>query len=460
MWNKIVAIGLLMICGVSLSAQRLKPKGHLGIGYTEASDSLMRSLRGLETRGIVVKSISPNSTAEQLGILPNDVIVAINNIDSLYVYDFVALTNQLRENDPISVTYIRDRRKARAVGKVTAYPKEIAKIGEIVYDEVQYGRGYLRSIIQKPRGEGKFPAVFYMQGYDCKSIDFATDTSNNVKKLIEGWVKAGYAVFRIEKPGVGESEGTRGCNTLSYSEELKVYENGFRNLKKLRYIDSTKVFLFGHGLGGVAAPLVAAQAAYKPRGIITYGTVVKPWFEYMIDVFREQPTFFKESQQSIDVNTRMMTPLLFDWLINGKSVNELLQNPDFEAILTSKENPLNYQRGTFLGKSAKFFSELNDQSVASAWAKAGVQVLAIHGEMDLQAINSNAAQNIAAIVNEVKPNKGIFKILKATDQYFVKIPSMNEYQKLLKSGKFLSNYAPQHFNPEIVEMTVNWMKFN
>jgi hypothetical protein len=89
-----------------------------------------------------------------------------------------------------------------------------------------------------------------------------------------------------------------------------------------------------------------------------------------------------------------------------------------------------------------------------------VQVLAIHGEMDLQAINSNAAQNIAAIVNEVKPNKGIFKTLKATDQYFVKIPAATDYQKLLKSGKFLSNYAPQHFNPEIIEMTVGWMKFN
>ncbi len=460
MWNKIIVVGLLVTCTLNLSAQRLKPKGYFGIQYTEASDTLMRSLRGLEARGIVVKSVSPNSTAEQLGLLPNDVLVAINNIDSLYVYDFVTLTNQLRENEPISVTYIRDRRKARAVGKVTARPRETASVGEMVYDEVPYGRGYLRSIVQKPRGEGKFPSVFYMQDYDCNSIDFATDSSNNVKKLIEGWVRAGYAVFRIEKPGVGESEGTRGCGAVSYLEELKAFENGFRTLKKLRYIDSTKVFFFGHGLGGVAAPLVAAQATYKPRGIITYGTIVKPWFEYMIDVFRVQPAMLKESPQSIDVNTRMMTPLLFDWLVNGKSGNELLQSPDFEAIMTSKENPLQYQRGTFFGKSAKFFSELNDQSIASAWAKAGVQVLAIHGEMDLQAIDPSAAQTIAAIVNEVKPNKGIFKPLKATDHFFVKIPATTDYPKLLKSTNFFSNYAPQHFNSEIIDMTVGWMKFN
>jgi uncharacterized protein len=460
MWKKIVVCSCLCLYSLHSSAQHLKPKGTLGIEYTEASDSLMRSLRGLETRGIVVKSIKPNSTAEQMGLLPNDVLVAINNVDSLYLYDFVTLSNQLQENEPISITYLRDRRKARVVGTVTAKPKEIATVGEILYDEVPFGRDYLRSIVQKPRGEGKFPAVFYMQDYDCNSIDFATDSSNTTKKLIEGWVKAGYAVFRIEKPGIGESAGIKNCNSLGYLEELNAFENGFRTLKKLRYIDSTKVFLFGHSLGGMAAPLVAAQATYKPRGIITYGTVVKPWFEYMIDVFREQPTLLKESQQSIDVNTRMMTPLLFDWLVNGNSTSGLLQNPDFEAIMTSKENPLQYQKGTFFGRSAKYFSELNSQTLASAWAKAGVPVLAIHGEMDIQAINAEAAQNIATIVNEVKPNKGVFKVLKGTDQHFVKIPSLAEGQKLSKSGNLLTRYTARNFNSEIIEMTVNWMKFN
>ena len=443
-----------------VSAQRLKPKGTLGITYEEASDSLMRSLRGLDTRGILVKSIKSGATASNMGIQSGDVIVSVNNIDSLYLYDFAELVKKLKENEPISITYVRNRRKARVVGNVTTRSREQSAYADVIYDEVAYGRGFLRSIMHKPTGSGRFPAVFYIQNYDCSSIDFSSDSASTTRQLIDGWVKAGFAVFRIEKPGVGDSEGTKGCASLSYLEELKAFENGFRTLKKNKFIDSTKVFLFGHSLGGITAPLLAAKANIKPRGIMTYGTVVKPWFEYMIDVFREQPLLFKESQQSVDANTRMMTPLLAEWLIAGKTGGELVQNPDFEAILTSNENPLQYQKGMFFGRTATFFYELNQQSIATAWAQAAVPTLAIHGEIDAVAISPRAAQTIAAIVNEVKPGKGTFKVLKGTDNYFTKVSSYQEQQKIMDSGKYFSQYSPTHFNPEIIEITTTWMRQN
>lgn len=459
---KIIAT-LILICFINsiyVSAQHLRQKGQLGIEYAEASDSLMKSLRGLETRGILVTAVKAGGTASVLGIEPNDVIVAINNVDSLYLYDFVELAKNLNEGEPISITYVRNRRKARVVGNVTARPREQSQFGMVIYDEVPYNRGYLRSIIHKPAGEGNFPAIFYMQGYDCGSIDFTADPNSNIRQLIDGWVKAGFVVFRIEKPGVGESEGTRSCASLSYTEELKAFENGFKTLKKNRYVDSTKVFLFGHSLGGIAAPLLASKAHIKPKGIITYGTVLKPWFEYMIDIFREQPLLFKESQQSVDANTRMLTPLLADWLLMGKSGGELLQNPDYEAILTSNENPLQYKKGTFFGRSSTFFSELNQQNLTMAWAQASVPTLALHGEMDVQAISPTAAQNIAAVVNEVKPGKGTFKVLKGTDHFFTKVASYEDYRKQMKTGKYFSEYSPANFNPEIIEITTAWIKQN
>ncbi len=440
--------------------QRLKPKGFLGVAYEEASDSLMRSLRGLETHGILVKNVNEGTTAQRLGIRPNDVIVAINNIDSLYLYDFVELTKKLREGEPISITFVRDRRKARVIGTVTAMPREKSTFGEIIYDEVAFGRGYLRSIIQKPIGQNKFPAIFYMQDYGCNSIDFAADSTSPTKKLIEGWVKAGFLVFRVEKPGVGESEGTKACGSLTFGEELKAFENGFRTLKKNRYVDSTKVFLFGYGLGASIAPLIASKSGSKPRGIITYSATIKPFFEYMIDIFRERPQLFNESYQSIEANTRMITPLLHDWLVVGKTANELMQVPDFEAIMTSNENPLQYHKGTFMGRSPSFFSQLNEQNLVSAWAQAAVPTLAIHGEMDAEDIDPKAAQSIANIVNEITPNKGTFKLLKGTDHFFSKVGSFIEYEKQMKSGRYFRDYAPSRFNPEIIEMTVTWLKQN
>jgi uncharacterized protein len=452
---------LLLLVGLCLSiaasAQRLHRKGTLGIDYEQASAELMTSLRVAETHGIVVKNVLPNSTAEKLGLQKNDVLIAINETDSLFLFDFLQAINRLYENDPISVTLVRNRYKSRVVGTVAPAAKESSPTGEVIYDEVAYQRGSLRAIIHKPLGAGRFPAVFYMQDYACNSIDFSTNPNNPVKQLVDGWVKAGFVVFRVEKPGVGESEGTRDCARLSYAEELRVFERGFASLKKQANVDSNRVFLFGYSTGGITAPLMAAKGP-KPKGIITYGTVIKPWFEYMIDVTRKQPMLFKESLQSIEVNARMLTPLLFDWLVMGKSANELLENPDYEAILTAKENPLNYNKGTLLGRSPLFFHELNQQNLFQAWAQAAVPTLAIHGEMDVQAIDAEAAQTIVKIVNEGRAGRGTFKTIKGTDHYFAKVPSFEEHKKLLDSRKYFGDYDNRNFNPEIVEMTVEWMK--
>ena len=382
--------------------------------------------------------------------------MGVNDTDSLYLFDFQTLEQGIYEQEPISITYIRNRKKNRAVGYVAAAPKESTQ-GEVIYGEVPYQRGYLRSILHKPTGEAKFPTVFYLQDRDCNSVNFANDSLSPIKKMVDGWVKAGYAVVRIEKPGVGESMGTKDCSRISFLEEVAAYQQALASFKKLPFVDSTQIFLFGHAMGGIIAPLIAAQSPAKPKGIMVYGTVVKPWFEHMLDVFRKRPLLYNESPQSIEANTRMTIPLLYEWLVQGKTATELLQEPDFEAILTSKENPLAFHRGTFFGRSSVYFSELHQQNITQAWAQAAAPVLAIYGEFDSQAIDAEFARNIVQIMNEVRPGLGTQKVLKETDRSFAKLSSFNEYMELSRSGKY-ADHVRQHFNPEIIEMTVQWMK--
>lgn len=452
------SLGLIFAFFVTFStfAQHLRHKGTLGIECIEASDSLLQTLKFPNTQGILVKNVVPNFTASVLGIQADDIIVAINNMDSLDLLDFQKLERELKEEEPISITFIRGRHKTRVVGQVLAGRRESSS-GEVVYGEVGYGQGFLRTIVHKPYGAARFPTVFYLQDYTCGSIDFSKDSLSPIKKMVDGWVKAGYAVVRVEKPGIGESEGTKDCSRLNYQEELTAFQNAFASLKKLPFIDSTKVFLFGHSLGGIAAPLLAAKAKFKPRGIIVYGTVVKPWFEYMLDVFRKRPVLYKEPLQSVEVTTRMVTPLLYEWLVQGRNASDLLTDPDFEAIMTSKENPLAYYKGTFFGRSSTFFSDINRLNLARIWAQAAVPTLAIYGEFDSKAISPESSQTIAQLVNEVRPGKGTYKLLKGTDESLVKIHSFEESQQLQRKGKY-REYAHQNFNPEIVEMTVNWMK--
>lgn len=451
-----LALFLLLFGSLAVIAQHLRHRGSLGIKYVEAADSLMLLQRLPDRHGILVNSVMPDFTAARLGIQAGDILVSVNDSDSLYLFDFRQLEQMLYDREPISITYIRNRKKSRVVGHVVAGPKEFTH-GEVVYGEVPYQRGYLRSIVHKPAGAGRFPAVFYIQGHECTSIDFAHDPLSPVKRLVDGWVRAGYAVFRVEKPGVGESAGTKECSRLGYGEELAAFQNAFFSFKKLPFVDSTRIYLFGHSIGGTLAPLLTAQSGSKPLGMMVYGTVVKPWFEHMLDVFRKQPTLNNESLLSIEANTRMVMPLLYDWLIQGKTATELLQEPDYEAILTSKENPLAFHRGTFFGRLPVYFSELQQHILPQAWAQTAVPTLAMYGEFDSRAISAEAAQNIAQIINEVRPKQGTFKLIKETDHNFSKVSSFGESVKWQKSGKY-TDYARSHFNPEIIDVTVQWMK--
>ncbi len=437
-------------------AQHLRRKGSLGIVYAEASDSLLNALKINESRGIWVKNVNPQSTAAQLGLRANDIIISLNETDSLYLFDFQAQEQQLKENDPISITYLRKNRKARAVGVVKPATRE-SSVGEVSYGEVPYQRGFLRTIVHRPANAKNVPAVFYIQDFNCSSIDFSQDSLSPIKQLVDGWVKAGYAVVRVEKPGIGESEGTKDCSRLDYQEELTAFQNAFRFTQKLSFVDSSKVFLFGHSVGGTVAPFIALKARLKPRGVMVYGTIIKPWFEYMLDVFRKQPLLFKESLLAADVNARMLTPLLYEWLVQGRSAADLFSVPDFEAILTSKENPLGYRRGTFWGRSANYFSELNRINLIQTWAQATIPTLAIHGEYDSQAISSEAAQQIAQTVNETLPTKATYKLLRNADHHMVRVNSFSEYKQLQQNGKY-KEFAQQNFNSAIVEMTVSWMQ--
>jgi hypothetical protein len=177
----------------------------------------------------------------------------------------------------------------------------------------------------------------------------------------------------------------------------------------------------------------------------------------MLDVFRKRPVLYKEPLQSVEVTARMVTPLLYEWLVQGRNASDLFTDPDFEAILTSKENPLAYYKGTFFGRSSTYFSDLNRLNLAQTWAQAAVPTLAVYGEFDSQAISPESSQMIAQLINEVKPGKGTYKLLKGTDEALIKVQSFEESKRLRRTGTY-REHAHQNFNSEIVDMTVNWMK--
>lgn len=83
----------------------------LGISYVELDAKKAKEKNITATKaGILVMSVEDRSTAKELGLEENDVIVKINNVDIQNGAQLVEQMNKFRPGDQITITYIRDNK--------------------------------------------------------------------------------------------------------------------------------------------------------------------------------------------------------------------------------------------------------------------------------------------------------------------------------------------------------------
>jgi uncharacterized protein len=448
MKNKILFLILLLLAATFTHSQNLQRRGWLGVQFENLSPEEVSELKLLQAGAVRVLQVIEGSSAEMSGVRENDIIIECNGQAITQIGDLTAVAAELRAGDKLEVKVIRNGSRRTLTGIVQARPFEEALNGEVIYGEMPYMQGHIRTIVNKPLGQGPFPAVFYLQGYTCASIDNLPGTSPQ-KQFIEGLVEKGYAVYRMEKPGVGDSYNLPDCREIDYETEINAFRAGLENLQQISYIDKNNIFLFGHSLGGIAAPLMATSNNLK--GIIVYGTVLKPWAEYMMDIYRYQRQLRGIDYLRIENDARIMFPLLSDYLVHKKSPAELADNPEYAKALRSS---LDYNdRDLILDRHYRFWQQLQDKNLTQAWQDAGVNTLAIFGEADIAAINPSGHQTIAEIVNAYHPGKGTFLLLPETDHGMLLTGTMQENLELSPEQR-----RQKPFNSQIIEIIDEWMR--
>jgi len=430
--------------------QHLKRRPVLGTQLGPVKDSLRKALNLENNQGMIVAEVHPGGTAFDLNLQKDDIITAVNSVRIQTIQDVIATIAKQEIGQLISVEYLRSGKSSIAKGKLKPSALEFDPSLDVIYDEVKIASGYVRSIIKKPKDKNKVPAVFFIQGIGCGSIDQLSPFDTQ-RRLIDALVKKGYAVFRMEKPGVGDSYGTKHCTEIGYNEEKDAFLAGLRFLKKYDFIDKDNVFLFGHSLGGNTAPLIASEE--KVKGIIAYGSVTKPWLEYLLDVHRDQRPLYGIDYMQIDYEMKELLPLFYKYLVLKKTPAELASDKDKPVSGRS----LFDANGRFAGRHYSFLQELQEVPTAKAWKDAAAYSLGIYGEADVQALNAEAAKMMAEIVNSYYPGKGEYLILPSTDHSFAEVGSKQEYVKLQSSGKYMEK-AKDLFSNKLVTAIDQWMK--
>ena len=450
---------LLMICSImsSLNAQILKRKYSNGFRYKilTAEIKLEKSFNG--EQGILVEGVLPNSTSERAGIKEGDIIVEINGTLISGVSSFTKpQLSEITEGSPVE--YKVWRNKAFVNLRTNAKAKESKTKQGINYEygEIKTSFGYLRTLLSKPvTASGKLPVILFIQGNICESVIEITE-KDPYEQFCNEMTLQGYAVMRIDKPGSGDSEGKfTTCNQMTFNQELEQFQTGLESLMKNNTIDSKKIYLFGHSMGGMIAPILASTNP-AVRGTMVYGTLTTNFGSYYSEIVNRS---LLQSGNSPEVAleyknyTREVTSAIFD---ENKTPQQIISDkPEYQLVLKQvlgwdeKDN-------TILYRSLAFNRELNKIDPRKYWEKVVCPILSIYGTSDFEAMDKEYATAMIGWTGQKNSKHSKAIVLENTDHAFALVGSMEEGIKLKRSGNY-AQIMRDKFNPLLVTKTVEWL---
>ena len=256
---------------------------------------------GPHENGAVVTAVADGSSAAAEGIRVGDLIRAVDGVVPRSPDDVVAAVVRHAAGDTAVIDLVREGMAQRRSVRLHSLPREVMPGVAFDYGAVVVPDGSrLRTILSIPeRRSGVLPAVLLLQGGGCGSVDTPIVPDVGQSGLVRTIAARGFVTMRVEKSGIGDSEGPP-CSAIGYQEELDGYRAALEALKRHPAVDAGRIHLLGISLGGVFAPIVAGDSSV--RSVIVYGTLVAPPSPYP----GRSARFFREFS-SVDVSAAWST---------------------------------------------------------------------------------------------------------------------------------------------------------
>ncbi|HEX6604320.1 MAG TPA: alpha/beta fold hydrolase [Sphingomicrobium sp.] len=405
------------------------------------------------TSGALAVEVFPGGTASAIGLRNGDLVVSAGGRPVTRSADLVAYASSLHAGEKVEITVRRDGRDVRLGGKAKPRPLEAYADATVDYGAVPFRGGLIRDILVSPKAVANPPVLFLLQGFSCASID-SGPPEDSYRRLGEELLKRGVAYYRVEKPGLGDSSGTPACADIDFTAELEAFRAAYKHLIEDRHVDPDRIFMFGHSLGGLEAPLLAAET--PPRGVAAYGTVLRNWADYHLDIDRYQTFLANGTDPGEAAAATERDRELFRRFYFGKEAPAQLAagNPAYGAAMREVMGWDGTDR--LFGRNYRFMQELAGLPLASAWRRAKTNVLALYGESDIVAIDDRDHKMIADIADFYRPGSGRFVEVAKTGHGMTLVGNRHEYREKAMAAEGAPPDGP--FNPQVAEILAGWIK--
>ncbi len=436
---RLISLCLLLLIGYNTNAQ-LKRKVQFGARLEYTSENGSSGCKVLQVE---------RGTSLALKLQEKDLILKIGNDDFTSADEFILKFLAYTPDQEIQLTVLRGKKKLILKAKAVARPQETDDNAKVIYDEANYKEGQLRVIINKPFKESKMPAMLFIPGYTCSSID---DLPNYhpYKRIIDSYVDAGYVTLRIEKSGLGDSKNTPPCESCDLLDEIENFEAGLKKLKSLSYIDSNQIIIVGHSMGGIVAPAISAK--HQVAGVVVYGTTAKSWFEYQIEMYRVQNALAGMNPIEVEASVLEQYDLNYRFFVKKEKLTDLAKDAKADSVL---RNVWGYDgNGKIYSRNAEYWRQIQDYPHLENWKNTKAKVLVQFGESDFQAFSKADHQLIVNTVNHFNPGNATLISYPSTDHYFAQSGTMQQAYDKFTNGQYQVLF--DEYNFEVGNSAVKW----
>lgn len=447
--SSIVNAVLVLACAatISISASALDEplprRGMLGAQLTPVDEEIRSALELGPRQGVQILDVMPESAALAAGLKANDVVLSVNDTEIAgrnALADFVATVGSHKGGEEVALLIMRGNEKRTLTARLTPMPQETYPDFDTEYGFLTVDGARHRTIVTKPKGQGPFPAVLFLQGLGCSSIDAWFKPDEHVRQLLAGFTDAGFVTVRAEKRGVGDSEGAP-CNEMDFQTELRGHQAALTYTHALDY--TSDVFIFGHSMGGVFAPLVSA--GQDVAGAVAFGTIGKPLSVYYAETVERQLKLSGANDASITRQMETCNEFIALFFGERRTPGEIsARDPKFKTFLSVRDADATH----FHGVHYTFWHQLDGIDKAEAWSKNNAPALLLYGKADYAASREDHPY-IRDAVNAAQPGNATYIELDGIGHGFESAATQQETMRNRFAGDF---------NPIVVETTVNWMR--
>jgi pimeloyl-ACP methyl ester carboxylesterase len=432
------------------AADSLPRRPLFGAQLAQVPDSV-RERAGLEPgEGLLLLALTPGSTAALAGFRPGDVLLAVDDTRVTSPQVGVTALRAVPVGRRVVFTVVRDRVRRTVDTVMRERPRERGPHFTTHYDHVTVGDVRYRVMVTQPLRDGRpvpgrHPTLFLIGGIGPYSLDGPFEQIE-YGDILAAVVERGWATVRVDKAGQGDSEGGP-TPEADFDSELAMYAATLATLPRYDFVDTARVHLFGHSMGGVFGPLLMADRAPGTpsfRGIAVYGTIAKSWMEYWLETVRRQTTLAGHPLTAVDRVVRDQEALSHYLVLEGLEPDEVLRRrPDLADALAAQIP----DGRTISGLAFPFWRQLARHRLADAWAKVDGRVLSMYGESDFVGARGDH-ELIVEIVNQARPGHATFVAIPDSDHNFHRHPTM------LAS---LQAQGPAPLNPAARERLLAWL---